>query len=194
MKVQKTPLKTRPIVSCAGSFLYALGVWVDDKLQVYAKQQKSYFKSSFDLKQALTVLDLPETALLFTSDAISMYTNIPTTIALNVISDYLRRCGSRFSAVPAGTLIEALKLVMTNNIIQFGDTHRRQKTGAAMGTPPAPPYATLYYALCENIFLEDMRQISSSTVASSMMFLEFGSRPTIMPHMMPPSLMRLQPA
>jgi hypothetical protein len=28
MKVQKTPLKTRPIVSCAGSFLYALGVWV----------------------------------------------------------------------------------------------------------------------------------------------------------------------
>jgi hypothetical protein len=155
MKVQKTPLKTRPIVSCAGSFLYALGVWVDDKLQAYAKKQKSYFKSSFDLKQELTTIVVPDNAVLFTSDAISMYTNIPTTIALNVISGYLHRTGAQFSAIPARTLVEALKLVMENNIIQFGDTHWRQRTGAAMGTPPAPPYATLYYALFENILLDE---------------------------------------
>jgi hypothetical protein len=46
---------------------------VDDKLQqVYVKQQKSYFKSSFDLKQELTSLVLPDNAMLFTSDAITI--------------------------------------------------------------------------------------------------------------------------
>jgi hypothetical protein len=123
-----------------------------------------------------------------------MYTNIPTTIALNVISDYLRRCGSRFSAVPARTLIEALKLVMTNNIIQFGETHWRQRTGAAMGTPPAPPYATLYYALCKNILLEEYAPNLFFYRRFIDTFLESGYPPTAMQPTMQPSLMRLQPA
>jgi hypothetical protein len=82
MKVHKTPLKTQPIVSCLGSHLYALGIWIDDKLQPVACQQKSYFKSSYVLKQELLALNLPPNARLFTSDAVSMYTSIPTSQAL----------------------------------------------------------------------------------------------------------------
>jgi hypothetical protein len=47
----------------------------------------------------------------------------------------------------------ALQLVVKNNIFTFGDTTWKQRTGTAMGTPPAPPWATLYYALHENDFL-----------------------------------------
>ena len=82
MKVHKQPLKTRPIVSCSGSLLAALGVWVDDKLQKAARTQRSYFTSSFDLKKELSVLNLPPGYFLFTADAESMYTNIPTDRAL----------------------------------------------------------------------------------------------------------------
>ena len=50
-------------------------------------------------------------------------------------------------------LIEAMNIVFRNNLFKFGDTFWRQKSGTAMGTPPAPPYATIFYALHENEML-----------------------------------------
>jgi hypothetical protein len=82
-------LKSRPIVSCPGSLLHPLGIWVDRKLQEVAKSQTSYFHNSLDLKQSLTSLQLPHNVRLFTADAISMYTNIPTNFACPTISRYL---------------------------------------------------------------------------------------------------------
>ena len=148
VKVHKgPPYKSRPVVSCSGSLLEGIGTWVDDKLQVAAKKQRSYFKSSFDLKRLLSSLHIPNNASLFIADARSMYTNIPTDRALLFIARYLRR--TEFEGIPVQALIEALALVMKNNIFSFGDTLWRQTTGTAMGTPPAPPWATLYFALCE---------------------------------------------
>ena len=71
-------LKSRPIVSCPGSLLHGLGVWVDRKLQEVAQQTVSYFKNTLELKKQLLELHLPANARLFTADAVSMYSNIPT--------------------------------------------------------------------------------------------------------------------
>ena len=148
MKVHKPPpLRTRPIVSCSGCLTQAIGVWVDDKLQIAATQQRSYFKSSFDLKKELNTLAIPPNSFLFIADAVSMYTNIPTDRALLFIGKYLQQ--KRFPGIPVQALMEALRLVMKNNIFTFGNTTWKQLTGTAMGTPPAPPWATLYFALCE---------------------------------------------
>ena len=61
-----------------------------------------------ELKKELLDLDLPPNACLFTADAMSMYTNIPTHTALNLISKYLtqyqRKCNGEYphNAVQAG--------------------------------------------------------------------------------------------
>ena len=157
MKVHKTPLQSRPIVSCSGTILYNLGIWVDDKLQRIAKKQHSYFKSSTDLKKIMMEVVIPPNATLFTSDAVSMYTNIDTNKAMNVIARYLKDSSELYSDVPIEALLDALNIVMRNNVFRFGDTHWHQISGTAMGTPPAPPYATLYYAIHETIFLEEFK-------------------------------------
>ena len=157
MKVHKTPIATRPIVSCSGTLLHSLGVWVDDKLQRIVTTQQSYFKSSATLKKQIITLDnLDESYYsLYTADAQSMYTNIDTEKALHEISMYLHKHRQLFLDVPVAALMDALTIIMKNNVFRFGDTHWQQLTGTAMGTPPAPPYATLYYAIHEETLYDE---------------------------------------
>jgi hypothetical protein len=83
-----------------------------------------------------------------------MYTNIQTDFALATIATYLREHDSDFPKVHVEMLIEALTLVMENNVFHFGDLIFQQIQGTAMGTPPAPPYATLFFATFEDAILD----------------------------------------
>ena len=150
LKVHKSPWTTRPIVSCSGTLLYYLGIWVDLHLNKVATSLPYYLRNSRDLVNLLLPLDLPPGARLFISDATSMYTNIRTPAALHEISTFIHQREHRFADIPTDALAEALSLVMRNNVFQFGDTFWLQKTGAAMGTPPACNYATIYYACHEH--------------------------------------------
>ena len=150
-KIHKIPWTTRPICSISGSLLHGLGKWVDVQLQPIVALLPTFLSSSFVLKDLLDELpDLPPNAKLFTADAVSMYPNINTHHALQVISHFLRThplCLA--NNVEHIALLEALTIVMSHNVFQFGDTFWVQLTGTAMGSPPAPTYATLYFAIKE---------------------------------------------
>lgn len=143
---------TRPVSSDVTSLPHALGKWITETLIPIQVKQQSYFKDSFELKTLLDQLAFPPNALLFTADAFSMYTNIKTEPALTSIENHIRN-ELRMNDRKKDALIEAMKLVFRNNLFKFGDTYWRQKSGTAMGTPPAPPYATIFYALHENDML-----------------------------------------
>ena len=154
MKVHKQPLKTRPVVPCSGSLLHPLGVWLDTALQPIATSLPSFIASSYDLKEALNDLPpLPDGALLFTADAVSMYTNIDTFYACNAIRNFLQT-QNQFKDHPLPAILDAIDLIMNNNVFQFGDCYFLQKTGTAMGTPPACCYATIYYGVREHTLLQ----------------------------------------
>jgi hypothetical protein len=149
-------LKSRPIVSCPGSILHPLGLWIDKRLQPVAASQPSYFKNSFALREELLQMELPPNAVLFTADAISMYTNIPTNTAMIVIKNLLMKYRNTLDPnYPVSAVMKGLSLIMRNNVFTFGDVTFRQLNGTAMGTPPAPPYATLYYATHEASLLQN---------------------------------------
>eukprot|EP00804_Cyclotella_cryptica_P019635 CCRYP_013976-RC/>CCRYP_013976-RC protein AED:0.47 eAED:0.47 QI:0/-1/0/1/-1/0/1/0/126 len=83
-----------------------------------------------------------------------MYTNIRTGPALKHISNLLRNEeGRTFHHYDAPALIEALEIVFKNNILQFRDTYWRQISGTGMGIAPAPPWATINFAIHKNSVL-----------------------------------------
>ena len=148
-KIHKTPWKPRPIVSYCGSLLYGLGKWINSQLQPIAKSTAAYISSSFHLCDELKTLRIdPSRDTLFTADANAMYTNIDTDHALRVLRTFFKThilCRPIWHS--ADMILEALELLMRNNLFQFGDTYWKQIDDTAMGAPPAPAYAALYYAI-----------------------------------------------
>ena len=120
-------------------------------LQPIVKAQPTYFKNSFELKQELDKLELPPNASLFTYDAVSMYTNINSKKCISRLSTYLLDASTsdRFKHYPPSALISALKIVMYNNRMRFGDIIVKQLRGIAMGMSPAPSIANLFVAIYE---------------------------------------------
>ena len=82
----------------------------------------SYFKNTLELKKHLLELHLPMNARLFTADAVSMYTNIPTHTALNLIGKYLAQYQRKNNnEYPQDAVRAGLCLIMTMNLFTFGD-------------------------------------------------------------------------
>jgi hypothetical protein len=79
-----------------------------------------------------------------------MYTNIPMVKALSFISNHIRDTANEIQAITVEALIEALGIVMRNNVFTFGDVTYKQDRGTAMGTRPAPMWANLYMSINED--------------------------------------------
>jgi hypothetical protein len=90
IKIHKNPYKTRPIVSCVGSFLHAFSKWVDSHLQKLLPFNPTYVRDTQHLINDLKHLqNLPCNAKLFTCDAESMYTNINHLHGIETIKKWL---------------------------------------------------------------------------------------------------------
>ncbi|KAL7469413.1 hypothetical protein ACHAXS_009674 [Conticribra weissflogii] len=148
IKMHKDPWKTRPVVSTCGTYLHALSRWVDHHLQKLTSLIPTYLRDSQHLLEDLKQLGrLPSNAQLFTADAVSMYTNIDSAHALQVIEDTLTLHREKLPEYfPTAALLDALRIVMESNVFEFESEHFKQLIGTAMGTPVACIYATLYYS------------------------------------------------
>lgn len=160
IKVHKTPWQTRPIVSVSGSILFGLGKWLDRQLQPLIKTLPTYLSSSFALKQDLDTMtgtDFSRMSL-FTGDIVAMYPSIQIEDAFEKIATFLDTLDPTICPPALATaILSALHLTMTRNCFKFGDTYWLQKDGTAMGTPPAPSFATLYYGIFELELLQSFR-------------------------------------
>ncbi|KAL7531342.1 hypothetical protein ACHAXR_003988, partial [Thalassiosira sp. AJA248-18] len=143
---------TRPVCSSCGSVDHPLGAWVNLQIQPVAQAQPSFIKNSASLLKELSELNLPPNVVLFTADAKSMYTNIDTDVALDIIPKFLEENESQFG-YNTEALIAALEIVFRNNLFRFGDLYTKQISGTAMGKRPAPPWATIFFAIHENGFV-----------------------------------------
>jgi hypothetical protein len=154
VKMHKTPLKTRAIISYSGSLCEGIAKWLDVQLKKIIKHLPYIATSSATVVQELLQQHPLPTSSLFTMDAVSMYTSIHLGHALPTIKEFLQTTdvGKKIikdEKLSVSQLEYAIELIMKNNIFKFGDTYWQQIAGTAMGTPPAPNYATFYFAIFE---------------------------------------------
>ena len=81
-----------------------------------------------------------------------MYTNIKKGPELHRIGQFAVENKAHLT-VPPAVMMNALRLLITNNVFQFGDTFWLQKVGTAMGAPQAPPWATILFGIYEETVL-----------------------------------------
>ena len=83
---------------------------------------------------------------------------IDTSHALLVLKEFLSThiicCDLEWEPV-----YEAIEIIMRKNVFQFSDKYFLQLCGTAMGTPPAPSYATLYFGIHE---LKTLKKFSNN--------------------------------
>lgn len=146
--MHKFPWKTQPVVSTCGTYLHALSRWVDHHLQKLTSLVPTYIQDSNQLLEDLKQLDiLPTNAQLFTADAVSMYTYIDSAHALQVMEDSLTLHQDQLPEYfPTAALLDALHIVMEDNVFELKLEHFKQLIRTAMETPVACIYATLYYS------------------------------------------------
>ena len=146
-KVHKPTLQLRPIVSNSNTIFEGLSKWLDFKLKPYLLQTRSYLKDSDSLIDDLATLTAEDDDMLVTYDISSLYTNIQSNRAVNVIYNIVR------DDPWCDAIISGLRMLLDSNYFTFGDTVWLQKSGTAMGTPVAPTYASLYLAYIEEVLL-----------------------------------------
>ena len=163
-KIHKQPLKTRPIVSYSGSVCYGLAKWLDVELKKLLPHLPYVAPSSVSIVTDLREQTFPSSTLLLTMDATAMYTNIHLGHALPVLTHFLyetekgRKIVQESEICPAA-LLTAIEIVMNNNIFSFGDTTWLQTAGTAMGTPPAPTWATIYFCIWEIVVIPEFPEL-----------------------------------
>jgi hypothetical protein len=128
--------------------------WVDFWLKKIVRDiLPTYIRDAKDLQKELKKSfpnGLPPNAKLFSVDAVGIYANIDTPHGIEVLTRWLTDHRDELPrSTPSDILIAALNEIMSNNIIQFGDTYWRQLRGCAMGTSAAVNYAYLYVGLLE---------------------------------------------
>ena len=167
-KIHKPPLKTRAIVSYSGSICHGIALWVDFILKKILKHMKYVARSSKDVVNELKSRNWNQNCFLFSADAVSLYTNIHFGHAKAEILYFLEEEDKginivEMECIPVNALIRGLEIVMSNNVFQFGDTYWLQTAGTAMGGPPAPSYAMLYYGIHEERIIPKFEELEYYT-------------------------------
>ena len=142
----------RPIVCCAGTFMNDWSRWLDYQLQRLKPFVPSYLKDSQQVLDELQRLNLPPNARIYTADANSMYNNIDTDHACEVIGAWLDELAPQITGIerfPVEAIKDAMSLIMRNNIFEWGSLYFLQLIGTAMGTSAAVMWATLYFGYHE---------------------------------------------
>lgn len=113
-KTHKIGYPLRPVVSST----YFLSQQYDTMLKNSVPKPKSHVKNSFDLKEKLENITIPEGHVLISLDVTSLYTNVGEQLVIESIKKrYVDIC--KIYKIPKNEIIKVVKLIMISTFFSF---------------------------------------------------------------------------
>ena len=143
----------RPVTSNCGTPTEKISEFLDHILKPVMQESWSYIKDSGDfLKKVKHLGPIPDGAILVTADVVGLYPSIPHKAGLEALR---RRLNKRETfEIPTEDIVQMAEFVLKNNFFEFNREVKRQKSGTAIGTKFAPPYACIFMDEEETEFLK----------------------------------------
>ena len=145
---QGTAPDLRPIVSCSGTMMENIAIFVEHYIKSYGTSHASYLQDTPDFLRFIDKINkettLPNDAMLVVIDVIGLYNNIPQDEGVNCVEKVLEQNPN--SKVPNGLIGRLLELLLKYSFFEFNDRLYQQCVGTSMGSKPAPAYANVFMA------------------------------------------------
>ena len=139
----------RPVISNCGTPTEKASEFLDNQLKEVMQNGWSYIKDSNDFKH---LKNIPDNALLVTSDVVGLYPSIPHEAGLRALKEVLDRREEK--KISTEDLVKMAEFVLKNNYFEFNGQVKHQISGTAIGTKFAPTYACIFIDEVETNFLE----------------------------------------
>lgn len=149
-KTHKQGIPLRPIVNFIQAPTYNLSKYLANILTKITGKSEQHVKDSWSFVEHIKKQTIPPNHILVSLDVISLYTNTPIKVALEVIEKKWDTI-SENTHLPKAEFIEAVKLCLDSSYFVYQDKFYEQTFGLPMGAPLSSVVA--------NLVLEDLEQM-----------------------------------
>jgi hypothetical protein len=154
-KIHKENRPLRPIVSSVNSPTYNLSKYLSNILNKIIGQTQYHIINSKNFKYYIKSKTLLENHILISLDVVSLFTNIPTELALKTIELKWKDIALHTN-IHMKTFLDAIDLCINNTYFQYNDTFYKQTSGCAMGNPLSSTIANLVMEQLETDCLKNL--------------------------------------
>lgn len=141
-KIHKENVPLRPIVSCIGSPTHALSRFCNDILKNITEESPYKLKNSYDFIKRIKDLCVEDGYVLVSFDVVSLFTNIPRDLAMEVISEKWEEI-QKYTNIPSDLFTDMISLVMNSGYFKYNGNFYQQIDGMPMGNCLSPAIADM---------------------------------------------------
>lgn len=120
----------------------------------------SHINNSFELVNRLSHIHIDNSYSLISLDVVSLFTNVPTDLALESISSRWQYLSEKCD-ISRSEFLNGVQLVLSSTFFTFNGKVYRQTFGTPMGSPLSPIIANLVLQDLENKALESLSYVPS---------------------------------
>lgn len=149
-KIHKEDIPTRPICSMSGSAVDQLSSYLDNLIKPALAKYNCYASNgSFEFAEMIRSFEINTDDKLISFDVVSLFTNVPLSLAIRVTTDLLYDSDYRPKDLTKKMFEKLLKVCVKDVPLLFNGVLYRQVDGVAMGSRLGPTLANATMAFIE---------------------------------------------